>query len=281
MNRKTCDLKIGFSAINKLILEGFYSRAGPGELPVDKRDKILHGMIVPGYSYGSSSIALAWAYKELAESQLPDVYIILGRDIFSKNMFSTYLFSRWETCFGVVKVDENYGRELIKLFPLVRNSAEAFKDNTFIDWQLPMLQFSNKNSLDRIYILPILVGNATYEDICSFADVVSDSSKNICVIASANLTYYGKGHDAVPFVYGVKHGIALKDQEFLGHINRLGTKGFLESAKKWNVPDKNVIVLFMEIMRGFGLLKGKLLCYYTSGDIEGYENSVSFASLVF
>lgn len=281
MNKKTYDLSFGFDTVTKLILDGFYSRAGPGELPITTRNKTVRGIIVPGYAYEASNVALAWAYKEIAEAQFPNCYIILGADTSDKNLFSTYLFSGWETSLGLIHVDIERGKKLLGDSALLRNSAEPFEENTFIDTQLPFLQFANKSYLDKIRFLPILVGNPSYDEIRNFADILSDIQGNICFIASANLTYYGKQYGSVPFVHGIKHNIDIKDQQMLRCIFKLDVAGFLKSTQKWNVPDKNAIALFLEIMRGFGYKEGKLLSYYTSGDIEGYENSVSFCSLVF
>jgi len=281
MNRKTLDFNLGFDKTNKLINYGFTSKFGPGDLPIEKRNKKITGIIAPNYHYKASTSALAWAYKEIAESRIPDVYLILGRDLLGKNKFSTFMFSDWETSFGSVIVDGAFGNSLMKCFSLIKNSYDAFENNYTIDIQLPFLQFANRGSLDKIRFLPVLIGNVSHKEICEFADVVTDIQKNIYVICSSNLTYYGKEYNYVPFLHGIKQNIYAKDSQLLSFMSRLDVKRFLDTTKRGAFLDRNVIALFMELMRGFGLRKGKILSYYTSGDIEGYENSVSFGVVVF
>ncbi|MFH1592328.1 MAG: AmmeMemoRadiSam system protein B [Candidatus Woesearchaeota archaeon] len=281
MNRKTGDFEEGFDKANKLIDIGFDSEFGPGDLPIETRGRKLNGVIAPSCLDEFSSAALAWAYKEVAESVIADVYIVLGRDDNKRNKFSTFLFSDWDTSFGTVKVDVEFGRKLIKGFPKLRNSFEAFQGNNFVDIQLPFLQYANKTVLGKIKFVPILVGDVSYEEICGFADAVSDTGKNVCVIASSNLTYYGKEYENVPFLHGIKENIYARDKGLLGFVNNLDVKGFLESSKKGGVFDRNVIGVFMEIMRGLGCKKGRVLNYYTSGDLEGYGKAIGFGVVAF
>jgi len=115
---------------------------------------------------------------------------------------------------------------------------------------------------------------------CEFADVISDTGKNICVIASSNLTYYGKKYDNVPFVHGIKQNIYSLDKNLLSYVSELDVKRFLMMSKK-GVFDRNIVAFFIEIMRGLGCKKGRVLNYHTSGDIDGYENAVGFGVVGF
>ena len=76
---------MGFDKINKLINYGFTSKLGPGDLPIEKRNKNITSILAPNYNYKASASALAWAHKEVAESRIPEVYLILGRDTLEKN----------------------------------------------------------------------------------------------------------------------------------------------------------------------------------------------------
>ncbi|MEK6922788.1 MAG: AmmeMemoRadiSam system protein B [Nanoarchaeota archaeon] len=280
MNRKTCDYELGFDKINKLIDHGFNSSIGPGVMPIEARKNKLRGIIAPNFLKESSSAAFAWAYKEIAEAKMPETYVIIGRDFNAGNKFSTFLFSDWDTCIGSAKVDVLLGRKLIAGCPLLKNSFEAFNGNSFIDVHLPFLQYANRNNLDRLRFLPILVGNVTYDEICDFADVISDCS-NICVVASAGLSYYGKEFDFMPFVHAVKQNLTAIDHELLSFIKEVDVGKIMNTALKRGAFDLNVIIFFMEIMKGFGLRKGKVLSYYNSGDFDGYDNAVGLGAVAF
>ena len=65
-----------FDKLNKSIETSFEN--GPGASPIDKRDKTVLGMVVPHSKYDYCGKCMAWAYKEIGESEYPDSYIILG-----------------------------------------------------------------------------------------------------------------------------------------------------------------------------------------------------------
>jgi len=275
MNKRIIGFDSGFDVINRPIQENFMSEKGPGEFPIEKRGKKTLGILAPYYSYRVSNAA--WAYKEIAESFLPESYVILGRK--SGRGFSTFLFSDWETPLGLIKTNKKYGSLLIKEYPQLKNDFDAFNRHQVIDVQLPWLQFANRKQLTEVKFVPILVGDVNYEEICEFAD--SFVGENICIIGSAHLTCYGKEYGFVPFVHAIKNNLYLLDRALLDLICALDTKGFLELGKKNNVFDRNVIALEMEVMRNLGCKKGIVLNHSTSGDFEGYEHSVGFGAVVF
>ena len=278
MNRKLFSLKQDFTVINRLISEGFTSKSGPGDFPVDSRNKKIKGMLIPYWGYALAGSAMAWAYKEIAESEIADTYVILGQG----DGIKTYLFGAWDTPFGPVNVNSGLGRKIVNKFPLLENNFEAFIEDKSIEMQLPFLQFANKQSLTKLKLLPILVGNTEYEEITGFADVLSELDGNICFICSANLTYYGKQFGHLPFVHGIKENLRIIDEQLIDFICNLDAKGFYKFANKNKlILDKDPIALFIEIMKGFGLKKGRLLSYYHSGEISGFDESVGLGAVAF
>ncbi|MBS3097212.1 AmmeMemoRadiSam system protein B, partial [Candidatus Woesearchaeota archaeon] len=67
-----------FGALDKQINDCFESKFGPGALPLGKREKNVLGIIAPHAGYVFSGPCAAWAYKEVAESKFPDLFIMLG-----------------------------------------------------------------------------------------------------------------------------------------------------------------------------------------------------------
>lgn len=277
MNRKPVFLDYEFGGLHKKIDQGFKSKLGPGEYPVKPRSKMIKGVVAPNYDYDFSSPALAWVYKEIAESELADVYIIVGR---CESGFNTYLFGDWDTPFGSMKVDGKFGRELIKKFPMLRNDSGPFMEDGSIERQLPFLHFAKKDFFEKIRFLPILVGDVSYEKLVEFADVLSNCGEKISIICSGNFSHYGREFGNVPFVHGIKENLHLLDKRLIDFVVNLDSKGFYENGKK--ILDRNVFVLGMETFRGLGSKKGSLLNYYTSGEIDGnYDKSVGMGALVF
>ena len=60
------------------LTECFTSDLGPGELPGLRKFRSVRGLIVPHASHSFSGACAAWGYKEIGESNLPDVFVIIG-----------------------------------------------------------------------------------------------------------------------------------------------------------------------------------------------------------
>ena len=277
MNRKPVSLDYDFGSMSKKVSAGYSSEFGPGTSPTRPKEKLIKCIIAPFYDYDKSSPALAWAYKEIAESAIPDAYVIIGR---CESGFNTYLFGDWDTPFASMKINVELGKALIKKFPMLRNDARPFVEDITIERQLPCLQFAKRDSLDRVKFLPILIGDVNHDKLLEFAKVLGSIGSKISVICSCNLTRYGRGFGYVPFVHGVKENLYNLDNNLIDHIVKLDSEAFYANAKQ--IPEKNVFVLGMEIVKSMGGTRGSLLNYYTSGDLDdNYNRSVGLGAIVF
>ena len=118
----------------------------------------------------------------------------------------------------------------------------------------------------------------------TLADTIVDIQEDICVIASSDFTHYGPNYGYTPFVHGIKNNLYSLDRGAIDLIKKMDTKGFLEYIKKnrATICGAGPIAICMEIMRNFGIKKGQLLSYYTSGDvIDDYKNAVGYGSIKF
>src|SRR3989338_11653632 len=100
-----------FDELSNQINDSFHSKFGPGALPITKRTKEIFGIIAPHAGYQFSGPGAAWAYKEIAESKLTDVYIMLG--LSHSGYSSCVSLEDWETPLGIVKVDREFGKALM------------------------------------------------------------------------------------------------------------------------------------------------------------------------
>lgn len=290
MNRKPCVAgqfyASDFNKLDKQIIDCFKSKFGPGTLPVRKRKGKVFGAIAPHAGYMFSGHAQAWVYKEIAEAEFPDLFVIIGPNHtgFGAN-FSTYLFSDWETPLGTVKVDKKFGKELIKKFPSLVNETGAHLSEHSIEVQLPFLQFANRDKLKDIKFLPIIVGYSEYNECLKLADAITDTDKNICVIASSDFTHYGPNYGYLPFVHAKKENIYNLDSEAINFVKKLDSKGFFEykNKRKATICGAGPIIVAIEAVKSLGAKSGKLLSYYTSADItnKDYTNAVGYAAIVF
>ena len=271
------------NSLNKQIEECFNSNLGPGDLPVSKRSKKLFGIISPHAGYAYSGACQAWAYKEIAESEFHDVYVILGTNHNGVGKFSACL-RNFESPFGVVSVDEEFGKGLMNEFKLLKEQSRDHLREHSIEVQLPFLQFVSKNKLSDLKILPILIGHADYEDLKVFGEILGSTNKKIIVIASSDFTHYGPNYGYIPFVNDKKENLYKLDNKMIEFILNLDSKGFLEYKNKMDatVCGANVIITAIETVKVLGCKKGQLLKYYTSGDVtKDYEGAVGYSGVVF
>lgn len=272
-----------FGELDKSIRNSFLSKLGPGEFPVKTRKRDIYGIIAPHAGYQFSGPCAAWAYKELAEGKYPDVYIILGTNHSGMGGdFSTCLFEDWETPFGNVDIDSNFGKSLMTKCPLLKNELEPEMSEHSIEVQLPFLQYINKDKLRDIAFIPILVKSYDYKNICKLADAIADTDKRICVIGSSDFTHYGRDYGFVPFAFSKKENLYALDGKALDFIKKMDSKSFLEYSEKTTICGAGAIATVIEVCKNFGIKKGNLLSYYTSGDLmKDYTNSVGYASFAF
>ena len=270
-----------FEDIDKSIRKSFLD--GPGEFPIKKRGRNVLGIITPHAGYQFSGACAAWAYKELAESEFPDVYVILGVNHSGVGSdFSTCLFSDWSMPFGTVDVNVSFGKSLMQKFPKLKNEFEPEVNEHSIEVQLPFLQYINKDRLKDITFVPILIKSGDYNDLCALGDAIADTELNVCVIASSDFTHFGKDYGFYPFAFNKKENLYTLDGGALDFIKKMDSKSFFEYAKKTTICGSGAIVVAIEACRNFGIKKGNLLHYYTSGDVTGsYDNAVGYAAVGF
>lgn len=274
-----------FNLLDKQIRECFKSKLGPGDLPVKKRSRNIFGVIAPHAGYQFSGACAAWSYKEIAESKFPDLFLVIGVNHTGLGApLSTYLFADWETPFGVVKVDRNFGKELIKKFPDLKNEAMAHLHEHSVEVQLPFLQFVNKDKIKDVKFVPIVVSSYNY-DICkNLGKAIADTNKKICVIASSDFTHYGFSYGYLPFTENKKENLYKLDNGAIKEIEKLDAENFLKYVAKnrATICGAGAIAIAIEACKNLGAKKARLLQYYTSGDIlNDYDNAVGYAGVIF
>ena len=145
-----------FMKLDKQINDCYTSKFGPGDLPVKRTDKkIVRAVIVPHAGYFFSGACAAWAHKEIAESRFPHDFIILGPNNYSGK--SALSAEDWKTPFGVVRTDKELVRQ-IKEATKIGIGEEAHMHEHSLEVQLPFLQFSNKDKMPNLRIVPIVLG---------------------------------------------------------------------------------------------------------------------------
>ncbi len=274
----------GEVALKEQIKNCFEGEMGPGATPIisesQKKNKLPLAIISPHAGYDFSGACAAWGYKAIGDAPLADVYVILAPN--HHGLESGITQEPFMTPFGIVRVDQDFARRLLEKGTIKEDSAIHENEHS-IEVQLPFLQFSHFERLEKIKILPVIVGQDL--DLRSFAtdikEVMLDTDKKVVFIVSSDFTHYGRAYHYIPFSQNIQENIAKLDKGAIGLIEKLDAEGLHSYA------DEHLMTIcgLLPIELLLRLIKPKKMLleqYYTSAVINGDEkNSVSYASIVF
>lgn len=271
-------------ALNEQIKNCFLNKEfGPGILPEKDRNKDILGVISPHAGYAFSGSCAAHSFKEIGESKLPDLYLMLG---LSHSGFKTSLSDQdWETPLGVLRTHKEFINSL-KENPNIEINNNSHSQEHSIEVQLPFLQFVNKDIIDRIRIASIITSNdIEYKDITeSIKKTINKLKLKICIITSSDFTHYGFNYGYFPFNKDIKQRMYDLDKKAIEHIEKLQPDNFLKYIQETGatICGYYPIAVMLQLSKLLGADKAELLKYYTSGDvINDYSSAVGYASVVF
>jgi AmmeMemoRadiSam system protein B len=262
--------------LNDLIRSCFMSKFGPGAMP-GKKDKSIKAVIVPHAGFSYSGPCAAFAYKSIAESKDPDLFILLGPS--HSGFISCVSLEDWKTPLGIVKNDKEFGKVFIKNSGLPQDE-DAHANEHSIEVQLPFLQFV----VDNPKICPIMITNNS--DPKKIADAVNktleQTKKKAIIICSSDFTHLGSNYGYAPFKDDIKKKMYALDKEVIGFIKELDCNGLLNYIDKTGatICGKFPINVLLHVFKKADI---NVLKYYTSADItdSGYDMAVGYAALEF
>jgi AmmeMemoRadiSam system protein B len=273
-----------FDYLTKQIEKCYTSKKGPGDLPINRSDSALTGVIVPHAGYDYSGACATWAYKEIAESSFPDVFLLLGPNHFGFG--SGLSIEDWKTPFGIVKTDKDF------IIGLKENTSLKIAEQNHLtehslEVQLPFLQFSNKDHMKDIRIAPIVLGrDFDYKKLAKqLHDFLKKQRNKVVFIMSTDFTHYGSHYGYVPFTSDIPERITQLDKGAIKKIMKYDSQGFKEYINKTGITMCGYmgVLVFLELMQYREKKPSShLLMHYMSGDLTGdFSNSVSYVSMVF
>jgi len=263
----------------KQIETAFNSKQGPGKIGENKGNIII-GVVSPHAGYFYSGSCAAHAYKAIAESQKPEVFIILGTN-HTGNGESSILTEDFQTPLGIAKVDTEFCQKL-KQNCEIQENPEMHRQEHSIEVQIPFLQYIYK---ENFKIAPIVISSGSdYKKIAQgITKTIQETNKKTIIIASSDFTHYGVNYGYVPFTDNVQQNMYKLDAVAIKHITNQDTEKFIEyiQKKEATICGAHAIAVMTETSKQLGCNKGKLLKYYTSGDITmDYNNSVGYAAII-
>jgi hypothetical protein len=279
-------------------LNGFFTDArGPGKPDPAQSGSPVRGLIAPHIDFQRGGPCYAWAYKELAESPPPDLFIILGTVhlptinpfILTKKNFATPL--------GVVETASDIVDALAG-----KVSFDPFQDEILhkaehtIEFQAVFLSYLYRD-IKKFRIIPVLcgsfhdvvMGNLTADQkpyltdfIRCLRETVDQAGCAACYIASADLAHVGQrfGSAAAPSPVYLRD-VELQDRAMLSWAERIDAQGFYDFIKR-EKDCRNICGLppIYALLSAMDAQQGKLLDYRQSVEPEG-GSAVTFTSMVF
>ena len=266
-----------FEQLARQIGACYTNELGPGDLPTKRNNPQLKAIIVPHHNYELSGPCMAWAYKEIAEATFPKRFILLFPDTTGTHFDYATTEEDFETILGVVQTDKEFIQKLLSKG--IVKKTDSIKEHS-IEVQLPFLQYSNKDKIKEIKIIPIICPTTTnYQEL---AEQILEISKDFTIICATNLTSYGIKYAYTPFKFNIKDSIKRIDKEALNYVLNYQPEELLRFANrtKTTISGTKPLTLAIEILKQLNA-KPEVVCYYNSTKIIEDENQISFTSVIF
>lgn len=235
-------------------------------------------LISPHAGYEYSGQTAAFAYRTVMGLDFRRVIVIAPSHRVPFNGISIGDWDFFETPLGRIRVDKKGSQSLLSN-PIFSSMAEVHRGEHSLEIQLPFLQRVLKDWV----LVPLVVGDLRRDEYRNAAAEISRLvDSRTLVVASSDFTHYGPRFGYVPFREGIPENIRRLDQGAIDRILSVDFDGFMNYCERTGITicGFRPIGLLLQIIPP--LCRGHLLKYETSGRIlNDYENSVSYASIVF
>ena len=233
----------------------------------------VNGVVCPHAGIIFSGAVASWAYGVLSRVDPIDTFIIIGpnhRGLGRRASLSSA--TAWITPLGKVEVDREVVDFLISSSPLFSIDDRAHQFEHSCEIHIPFLQYFIPFPFQ---VCPISLLDQSPEAALQIGQVINDLSKKkkIVIIASTDFTHYEA--DAVA---------REKDLLCIDNIIRLDGDSFTQCIHRHQISicGPGGVGALIEFQRRQRAPKGTLLCYATSGDINGqYDQVVGYAAIAF
>lgn len=262
-----------FERLNSQIEMAFES--GPGATPIEAKNRNVRAVIVPNLSYNLVAHISSWAYKELAESSQPSVFVVLG-SLSKKSDKIALSLKDFSMPFGIVKNDRSLVNKLLDSNSLI--DEDSHNKETSIELQLPFLQYISKRNLDSLKILPILTSTLNENLIRNLADRLAKIDNAVFVVSS-NLLHYGPLYNFVPFRYNIEKELENLSNKILETTLNINIRDLLSITNRYDIPFISPIAVLLEVLRLKNIRRGDVLSQELIKRDE--KNIISVASIIY
>ncbi|NLJ38609.1 MAG: AmmeMemoRadiSam system protein B [Candidatus Atribacteria bacterium] len=233
----------------------------------------INGVVCPHAGIIFSGAVASWAYAVLSLTDPIDTFIIIGpnhRGLGRRASLSSA--ESWITPLGKVEVDQEAVNFLISASSIFSIDDRAHQYEHSCEIQIPFLQYFIPFSFK---ICPISLLDQTFEAAKEMSQAIIKLSqkKKIVIIASTDFTHYESDTVArEKDLICIDNIIRLDGEEFFHCIHR----------NQISICGPGGVGTLIEFQKNRHSSRGNLLCYATSGDINGqYDQVVGYAAIAF
>jgi len=275
-------------------INGFFtSKEGPDFKPSEHAGKQIKGLVAPTYDLKQAGPIYAWTYKELQDSEQPDLFVIIGTA--SAGLASVFAVTDkdFETPLGIVSADQPILSQLRRKIPVFFEEDLSHQAEHAVEFQLPFLQ-DIVGSKKPFTIVPILsafsaaslmdkdVRQSVDKFLNGLREVLTQSGRAYCVIAAGELAHLGMryGDKAPPTDFSF-HRCMQFDLEMLKLVEERQPEAFANYIRK--EQDQRRISGFSPIyslLRVIEAESGQVL-RYDRGITDQYNSTVTYVSMAF
>ncbi len=227
------------------------------------------GVLVPHAGYIYSGEVAGAVYSRIV---IPESYVILGPNHTGCGSVASILcHGSWETPLGSMEIDTELASSILDGSRIVKEDAEAHRNEHAIEVQLPFLQALGGGSF-----VPLTLMGVDFESCRDVAKAVvravRNSGKSVLIVASSDMTHYESRDSA-----------SVKDRLALDRVEQLDPRGLYDVVRKRRISMCGFIpaTIMLLAVRELGAEKASVVRYANSGDVTGdYDQVVGYAGVI-
>ncbi|MGB7946661.1 MAG: AmmeMemoRadiSam system protein B [Candidatus Binatia bacterium] len=287
-------------------LDGFFSSPeGPGVPSRNASTPAPKAIVAPHIDFRRGGPAYAWAYKQLAESEGADLFILLGTSHCGGQNPFILTFKDFDTPLGRVETDKEFARRLqescredLLADEFLHRAEHSLEFQVLLLKYIAQRQAELRGEIERPFkIVPILVSSfhpmvlsrtppEKHPSVAGFIhalqELVAQASSRICFVAGVDLAHVGQQFgDRQPVTPDFLAWVKAEDHRLIDRLGALDARGFFEEVAK--DQDKRRICGFSPLYSLIQLLdnnNGTTLKYDQAFTPET-GSAVTFVSMVF
>jgi MEMO1 family protein len=266
-------------------IQGYFAPPeGPGNHSIPEISRPLRGLVAPHIDFTRGGPTYAHAYRALANSAKPDLYIIFGTCHTPMPQRFSVSEKDYETPLGTVKTDKGFVTRLLSKMGTRYQDELSHRGEHSIEFQVVFLRYIMRNRPD-FKIVPILVnsfhdiysgGRTAAQDpelsmvVAAIRETMKEGPERICIVAGADLAHVGVrfGDSSGPTEQSLQR-VEREDRIFLNLVQQGDAEAVLRSIAEDN--DRRRVCGYPPIymtLRCIDRAQGKLLQYRQWADMN-------------